>query len=287
MKKGSFLTLLKATRIERAFYIVSLILVPAAFANILNKEIIVLSICCLLLYSVSGIHNAKRDKDYTLPRYYKKFMIFLIIITLLLSLIHWLIFLTVLIEMGLGLIYNTISRKILFGDATILGFTHAGVPVFVSSLLVGLGISFAFKISVFMYIFIWLLGNARNQKDAKQDKKRKYKTYATKLSNHRPLTKLFTQLSFFIMLLALLLFDLSIKYIFILSFIYIIEIIILYLTDLKEDVLAMQITRFTIILFSLAFVIDKTTDLYIIFIDIILAGLFILFILPDIWNFKN
>jgi len=288
MKKGNFLTLLRATRVERAFYIVSLILVPATFANKITADILILSICCILLYSVSGIHNAKRDKDFSLPEYYKKFMILLVISAILLSLTNLIIFITVIIELVLGLIYNTVSRKILFGDATVLGFTHAAIPVLASSLLVNLNFLLALKLAGILYIFIWLLGNARNQKDSKEDKKRGYRTYATILKDPRTVTKIFIRLSFFVMLISFLIFELSTKYIIVLCLIYLIHLIVFILTDMKKDILAMQITRLTIILFSLAFVIDKTSNYYIISLDLILALLFLIFITPDIKKFvKN
>ncbi len=282
MKKGNFLTLLKATRVERAFYIVSMILIPAAFASKITTEILVLSLCCILLYSVSGIHNSKRDKDHPLPGYYKKFMIFLVISTILLSLTNWIIFITVIIELILGIIYNTISRKILFGDATVLGFSHAAIPILASSLLLKLNFLLSLKLAGVLYVFIWLLGNARNQKDAKGDKKRGYKTYATILKDSRSMTKSFIRLSFLVMLISFLIFDLSSQYIAILCLIYFIHLIIFILTDMKKDALAMQITRLTIILFSLAFIIGKTSNYFIISLNLMLSFLFLIFIMPDI-----
>ncbi len=282
MKKGNLWTLLKSTRVERAFYIVSMILIPAAFANTINLDLLVLSICCVLLYSISGIHNSKRDKDHILPSYYKKFIVFLVLTALVLSLYNILILITVILSIFLGAFYNTISRKILFGDATVLGFTHAVIPIIASSLIVGLDLFSGAKIAVVFYVFIWVLGNARNQKDSKGDKKRKYVTYATLIENPRVLTKLFFNISFFIMLLVPLIFKVSMKYFVVLSFTFIIEVIILYLTDLKKDALAMQLARFTIILFSFALVFDKTTNLSIILSEVVLGLVFLLLIFQDL-----
>jgi len=276
MKKGNLWTLLKSTRVERAFYIVSVILIPAAFANTVNFDLLVLSICCILLYSVSGIHNSKRDGDHLLPGYYKKFIVFLVLTALLLSMYNLVIFVTVIVSIFLGVVYNTFSRKILFGDATVLGFTHAAIPIIASSLIVKLDLMVGAKIAAVFYVFIWVLGNARNQKDSKGDKRRKYRTYVTVTKNPRVLTRLFFSLSFLIMILSSLIFKVSTNYLFVLSFAFVVEIIILYLTDLKKDVLAMQLARFTIILFSFALVLDKTTNIKLVLSQIILGILFLI-----------
>jgi hypothetical protein len=275
MDEGNIWTLLRATRAERSLYIVSMLLIPTAFANKITPDIFVLSLCCILLYSVSGIHNSKRDKDHPIPNYYKKVIVFLVFSSVLLSLYNIIIFLTVIISILLGIFYNTASRKILFGDATVLGFTHAAIPIISSSLLVGLSIATAIKLAVVFYAFIWILGNIRNQKDSKEDKKREYKTYATIIKNPRILTQIFIGLSFFIVSLSLIIFKLNPRSLIIFALISLIYIAINILTSLKKDVLAMQILRLVILLFSFMLVIGTTSNRIIVYFEIVLIILFL------------
>ena len=68
MKGGDKINnLFLATRIERSFPLISLVIFSCAFMGKINKEIYLLSICLVLLYSAGGILNALKDKDYELP----------------------------------------------------------------------------------------------------------------------------------------------------------------------------------------------------------------------------
>lgn len=279
--------ILKSSRIERALYIVSIMLIPAAFANAINDSLFRLAICILLLYSISGIHNAIKDKDYFISKYSKLVIAGLISIALLISMSNLIIFITCILELIFGVVYNTVSRKILFGDATVLGFSHAFLPTFAAGLLLNLDIGLILKISVFSYCFFWFIGTVRNQKDEKEDKKREYKTYATKFRYSRFLTKQFVHLYFFVMLLGAIIFDMGKNYLIIICLIYLFQMIILGLTEFKKDKTGMQIIRLVVILYAFAFTFEKATilELFYVYLILIIGFLFIVQITDPIIEF--
>ena len=114
--------LFRATRIERTLYILSLMIIPCAFVNRINVDVLLFALSCIFLYSSMGLFNAIKDKDYDLPRYAKLISLFLVFLSLLISFFNKIIFITFLLWLILGVIYNTIARKILFADAFILSF---------------------------------------------------------------------------------------------------------------------------------------------------------------------
>jgi len=58
----------KATRIKRGTYAPLSILAAASFVNILNKEVIILAIIGILVYSIGGLYNAKQDNDFGIKK---------------------------------------------------------------------------------------------------------------------------------------------------------------------------------------------------------------------------
>ena len=175
----SFLNLLKATRVHRTLTGLSAVMVPVAFANRFDMDILFFCVSAILLYAGIGIHNAKKDNDYELPSYSHIAIIIILLASLAVSLKNMVIFATILAYLLLGFFYNNFSRFILFGDVTVLSFTHHTLPIISASILVGLDIFTTIKLSIFMFITFWFLIHIKNLKDAKDDKKRGYKTIAT------------------------------------------------------------------------------------------------------------
>jgi len=104
----------------------------------------------VLIYSAAGIHNAIRDKDYNLPKNSNWTILLFLASGILISLFNKIIFFTAIAAIILGLIYNTISRYILFGDSSVLAITHYTLPCFSCSLLVGINLRFAFFLAGFI-----------------------------------------------------------------------------------------------------------------------------------------
>jgi len=276
-----FINIVKATRFYRAFISIMVIMVSAAFANTINKDVFVLCLCSLLIYSSASIHNAIKDRDYYLPSYSKKVMLGLIILSLLLSLSNKIIFFAVIIAISLGFIYNTISRFFLFGDTIILSITHFALPSISSSLLLGLNIKFAFILAGFMYIFSWLTVHSKNLKDTEDDKERGYKTLTTIFKNGRIISILLLELSFLFMLVAYFLFNLTNTFLVIFSIIFIVQLVIVYQVIKNKNHSALKLIRLLTILFLFGIIVDRTNKFIIIVMPLSLFLLYLILVLTN------
>ena len=273
-----FINLLKATRIYRTLPILMAILVPAAFANIITREIFILSLSGVLIYSVAGIHNAIKDKDYPLPSYSRKAMLILLSIAVIVSLSNYIVFLTALVSIILGLIYNTTARFFLFGDSTILSISHFALPCFSSSILLGLDIELAILLSTSLFLIAWFITPTKNLKDTKEDKNRKYVTLTTTYHNGIIITKILLLVSFVIMSGFYFLFNLTTRFILILILVFYLIIIALKKINNKEEKQGLGILRLVILFFMFGLIIEKTSNIFIIFLAFLLCLLYVFYL---------
>jgi 4-hydroxybenzoate polyprenyltransferase len=273
-KKGEkFFTLLKATRAYRVLPTLMVILVSASFANFINKEIILLGLVATLIYSASGIHNALKDKDYFLPEYSRKAILVLLSIALILSLSNKIIFFTAVVAIFLGIIYNTISRKILLGDSTVLAITHYALPCFSASLLLGLDMKLIWLLTGSLFLIGWFIIPSKNLKDLIGDKKRKYVTLPVKFSKGTSITKLFVIISFIFMFIFYFLFDLSNIFILFLIVLFFLLMGTLKQINKKNYLCALNLLRFAVLIFMFGIILGNLFNLH-----IFLSSLSILFL---------
>lgn len=179
MKTIGLLNLVKASRIHRTITGISAIMVPVSFAGKINLGIVLFCLSSILLYCAAGIQNAKKDNDYRLPKYTDKIVILLTLLAFFVSAFTLYSFIGLAIEFILGIIYNFYSRKILFGDVTVLSFSHFAWPAFISSALLGIDFALSLKISAYLFMILWFSMHVKNLKDKQSDRKRGYKTLST------------------------------------------------------------------------------------------------------------
>lgn len=283
MKKRNrkyFFNLLKSMRIYRVFPTLMVILVAASFADLISKDIIILGFVGILIYSSYGIHNALRDKDYFLPKYSKKVILVLLFIVFVTSILNRVIFLTAVIAISLGFIYNTFFRYLVLGDTTILTITHYVLPFFSSSVLLGLDLDFAIKFSGALFFVFWFLLPIKNLKGIQEDRKRKYRTLTTVFKNGKLITFIFFWISFVLMIGSYFLFELKHSYLFVLLFIFILSVIISLgiFSDKKET---LWIARGITLIFLFGIIISSTKYLLIIW-----SGLGIIVLYLSVLIFK-
>lgn len=160
-----------------------LILLGIALKNKINTEIIFLTLSMILIYSSAGIHNSIKDKE-ILPKNKEKLILFLpLILAIIISLQNRILFLATFLWISLGLTYNTISRKILFMDITLISITHYIIPLSFSLILLGEPIPQAIKTGIIVTITFWFFFQIKNIKGKKEDKNLNYKTLSTVYKN--------------------------------------------------------------------------------------------------------
>jgi hypothetical protein len=276
-KENKFLELVKATRIERSLIPLSSIMLVIGFANKINYEIFILSICCIFGYSIGGIFNAKTDKDFKIKNP-NKIIIVLSVILIILSLFNKIIFLTVLASLLLNVIYNKYSRFILFGDSIILSLTHSTLPIVSAALLLNLNLKLTTTIASFMFFSMFLIIPMKNLNRIKEDKKNKYKTLLTKYKNGKKLTNFLFQIYFVFIILAYFIFNLN--YIFLIGIIpiFILKTIIDYNLNNKKEIFAYELSRFLVILFIFFIVYSKTSNIRLIILNSSLIFLYLIYL---------
>lgn len=246
-----------------------------AFANRINFGIIVFSLGSIILYSAAAIQNAKKDGDYDLPDYADKAVIFIIIISFMVASLNKLAFIGLIGELVFGIVYNFYSRKILFGDVTILALSHYGWPTFISGLLLDLEFMFCFKLSVFMFIMLWFTMHIKNLKDTKEDRKRGYKTLSTEFNNASIICAVFMSISLIIFLTGYFFFHGDSLYLIGLMVLSMVAFFIsLNLIDGKKE-RALDLLRFYYVLVSLIFVIDRADSISVYLMEMIILSTYI------------
>ena len=190
----------------------SAMLIPAALADKINADVFILSLVCLLTYCGASIHNAIRDNDYPLPNYAKYLIYIFPGVAFAFACTNWIIFFTLIAWILLGVAYNTIARRVIFGDIAILGITHLAIPIISSSLLLGYALQESMFAAAYIYALFLLVGNMKNIKDAESDKKRGYRTINTIIKNGENITQYLAGSAGIMMFLASFIFDLSYKF---------------------------------------------------------------------------
>jgi len=258
-------------------------MVPVAFADTINLDILCLGLVCMLVYSVAGIHNAVKDDDYKLPSYYKTAIVIIAVAALLISFRHHIIFLSYLSWIGLGAFYNTVARFYLFGDVTLLSITHHTLPTVSSSLLLGLDFKTTMLLALFMFITFWFIIHSKNLKDTNEDRRRGYKTLTTEKKTGIVNTKLFFEISFLCVFVAYFIFGFSRMYLYALVGVLIVKIAITYLMDLKKHEHALNITRLMAILFLGAMIFDRSNNHTIILASVLIGFSYLVFMIIDLF----
>ena len=282
-KQNYFLNLLKATRVVRVLIPLSSIMLIVGFANQINKDIFILAICCVLIYSAGGIFNAKVDKDFKL-KYPIIAVIFLFVTALILSFSNYIIFFSVVAWVLLSFIYNKFSRKILFGDSTILAITHAVIPIVGASLLLNLDFRIMFMISSFMFVALFLIIPMKNLNQIEKDKKRRYKTLMTQFKNGRQITNWLLNIHILLLFLSYFIFDFGNKFLLIFFFIFILKIFVSNLINKNRDLKAYYLSRLIFILFSFAIVYDQTTNTIFILMSASMVFIYLAYLYILKWN---
>lgn len=245
-----FLTLLKATRLERAVIPLSFIFLVSNFVGKVNIGVGILSLCCVLLYISGGILNAKVDGDFKL-KYHKQVLFFLTILTLGISFYDKIIFFSVISWIILNVVYSKYSRKILFGDSIILSITHGVIPIISTILLTELNFSSGFKITGFSFLLMNLIIPMKNFKGIKEDKENKYKTLLTNFRRGKLATTIIFNLSFLLLIVAPIIFNLNKSYFLILAAIGILYFSIDCLILDCREVEAYKLARLAVLLINL------------------------------------
>lgn len=200
MAKKEIINLIKASRIKRTLPILAVILLPAAYTNKFPISLFYLASSIILIYSSASIYNAYKDKDYKLPPYFKKLMIFMVILALSIASLDKTIFIASIFAVFLGYIYNTKARFFSLGDSLVAGITHYALPVLVSSLLVDLNLLKAIPLSMIVYTMALCIGPITDLKDIKKDRKLGYKTIVSDSKNPKKISLIFLNISFLIMI---------------------------------------------------------------------------------------
>jgi 4-hydroxybenzoate polyprenyltransferase len=254
-------------------------MLPTAFANGINKEVFLLGICCVLVYSVAGIHNAIRDKDYVVPKYAKKIMLIVLATAMIIALSDYIIFLTVLAWIILGFLYNTVSRYVLFGDSTILAITHYTLPCFSAALLLDLNFKLTFTLTGFMFVTFWFLMHSKNLKDTSDDKKRGYKTLTTLYKHGKSISITLLVIGFLSMFFAYFLFNLANKFLLVYLIVLILQITAIRLIIGNKGQPAVKIIRLLMMLFLLGIIFDKASDISVLLIPFSLFFTYLILLL--------
>lgn len=261
MKTITFYNILKATRVHRTLTGLGTLMIPIAFANKVNLNVVFLCLSLIILYAAVGVQNAKKDNDYELPGYVNLVVYGLVITAFLFSLKHIIIFSTTLTILVLGLIYNFISRYVLLLDVTVVTATHHSLPMLATSLLLNLNMKLIIILCTYIYFVYWLFIHIKNLKDKEDDKNRGYKTIATEFKNGRKITLILFEISFLLMVAGYFLFKFNP--------IYLISLLILFFMkqSIKRNILknneekALDYLRFVSVVFVYSIVLQKITEL--------------------------
>ncbi|MBS3130890.1 UbiA family prenyltransferase [Candidatus Woesearchaeota archaeon] len=256
--------LLKATRAYRTLTPLMVMLVSVAFAGKLNMGIAALMLANILIYSGASIHNAVRDNDFRMPHYSGKVSTALFIAAIAISFSDKIMLAAALLWIALGFFYNTLSRKILFGDSAVISVTHFAIPSMSASLMAGASIKSSVPLAAFFMLIGFLITQTKNLKDRESDKKRDYATLATRFSSGTKMTKALLTASFVAMMSSYFIFGLSANYIFYSAALAVILFFSLSKISKNEEGIALMLTRMALLVFMLSLILEKTSDFMVI-----------------------
>lgn len=250
--ENKFLNLFRATRFRRCFPSLMAILIFPAYAKTFPTTIITLMFVTASLYSLASIHNAYKDKDYILPKYFPIILISGLTITLAIAATNKIILTTSLLAIALGYIYNTASRFIILGDSFIAGITHYILPITASALLVGKN---PFPTAFLFFFFIFSLVPIANLKDLQKDKDLGYKTLVTSVSNPFWTGTALSNLAFIITFIIFLLLGINILF---LIPLFLFQLLITYTIHTNIRI-AIELTRLYFLTIFIIIIVTQTT----------------------------
>lgn len=267
----------EAMRIHRTIIPILALTTPMALTTGYNIPLILLAISCLLIYPAASIHNAYIDKDFRFSKWSKRISQILILLALAVTAFNHITFITALVWVFLGIIYNTVSRHILFADTLILTITHFLLP-FVSALyLLNIVNTKNLSLGLTLSIIFFLLSQMKNLKGIRGDKMRNYKTIATVFKNGYLITNILFLFSISLMV--------SVYYIlghklFFLSTIIIFFLLIFTYCVREEEML--KIVRFIFLFFTTSIIIYFSSHLLPIFVSLALCIIYTVPILKEV-----
>lgn len=267
--------ILIATRVKRASYAPLSIFSAASFINILNIDIIFLAIISLFVYSIGGLYNAKRDNDYKIKEKHFYITVFILVfISLGLSLVNLKILLLMLFAIFLVICYNTIGRKILYGDIFIAGLTHIFIPFMGTLWILNADLLQYIPYALIPTLSFILIVNVKNIIGFKKDKKRGYVTLMTKFYNGKTLMKISSLIGLFIIISFPLIFNLKLN---IFLIIFILGIFIFLIRDIGflEGKRATSLARLIIVIILFGYLIENQAILIINLLFLLSGALFI------------
>lgn len=244
-------------RVYRILPILMAMLAACALAQRISIEIGFLGLSCALMYAGFGLLNAIKDGDYPLPAYSRTLMIACIAGAILISFIHPLILLTNILWIVFGWLYHGIGRHILFGDATILSFTHFALPSFISSQLLNQSMLHSARLSLFFFLVFWFVIPSKNMKDSEKDRKLRYSTFSTQSPYGVLLSLLFLVFSYLIMIGGFVVFDFGVYYRIALLLSGFVLAYIFYLVSRSQLTDAVNTVRLWMLLFLLGFILEQ------------------------------
>jgi len=275
MKKRDFFALLKAMRIERSLMPLSFIMIAVGFADKITLNIFILMACCVMMYTVGGLINAKADKDFEAKKI-NIAIIVLLFISLILSFNHYIIFLAVIASLFMGFVYNKVFRFFLFGDSIALAITHVIIPIVSSSLILNLSTPTFISVIPLAAIPFGLIAPMKNLRGITGDKKRHYKTLMTTNKNGKQITYVLLSLYFIAVFAAYFILDLGNRFLFVVFILFIVKVFMDYYMINKKEIIAYGLVRLVIITLPFAFVFDKTSNIS--FIALSFSFIFIYFL---------
>jgi 4-hydroxybenzoate polyprenyltransferase len=278
MQKKEWFRLIRAMRIERSLMPLSFIMIAVGFANKMTSDIVILMVCCVMMYTVGGLINAKADKDFSVKNI--NIAIFaLLLLSVLFSTANLVIFFAVCASLLMGFAYNRVFRFFIFGDSIALSITHVIIPIVSSSLILGLGSKVFLPVIALSAIPFSLITPMKNLRGIKGDKKRKYHTLMTKYKNGKQITQILLSIYFIAVFLAYFFFNLSKKFLVVVVFLFVIKIFMDYYLNTSKEIVAYGLVRLVIIILPFAFVFDKATDPLLLMISLsFITGYFLYFI---------
>ncbi|MDA3836519.1 MAG: UbiA family prenyltransferase [Nanoarchaeota archaeon] len=246
--------IIKSTRILRTIPSILLILLGFIIAKNQEPALIILAICLILIYSAGSIQNAIKDQDFPISKKTKIIAITFVITAIILSLKNYLLLVATLSWILLGFIYNTLSRKILLADTTIMSITHYFIPIFCSLLISGANIIYSLKISGTICLIFWLITPSKNLKETDKDAELKYKTLPTTKKNGATITRVLLWLSLPAMIIPFFILNLHNVYLQIIPISALLYGISIRYFQLKKEKRAMITIRISMILFLIVLI---------------------------------
>lgn len=166
-------------RFKRTLFPLVMMLVPIALSGAVTPQVVAFAVMLTLMYGAVSLHNSWVDHDVLLSKgeFYLGYYGILLINTIIAFCFNLLGVLA--LYVFLGLLYNTISRRILLGDMVIMMFTHSFIPMYITGNLLGIGYPENLLLASINALLFFTLGNIRNFKGYAEDIGRGYKTIAT------------------------------------------------------------------------------------------------------------